>query len=60
MTHKPLFLALGRRVDAVRTMPSSGPQAVTWEWRKIDVHPGMHLARLRSRDSDLTRIFLLH
>lgn len=55
-----VFDITGRRVDVVRTMPSTGPQAITWEWRNIGVHPGMYLARLRSRDGEPTRIVLLH
>jgi hypothetical protein len=55
-----VFDVTGRKVDAVQITAGSGPQIVTWDWRSVGVRPGVYLARLRSRGSELTRFVVLH
>ena len=49
----------GRRVGAMQITASAGAQTVTWDWRGVGVRPGVYLARLRSRGSELTRFVVL-
>jgi hypothetical protein len=50
----------GRRVDTVSIAPGGGTSVTTWDWRSNGIHPGVYLARLRSRPSGMTRFVLLH
>lgn len=55
-----VFDITGRRVDAVEVGPSEGTRAAMWDWRGAGVRPGVYLARLRSRPSEMTRFVVLH
>lgn len=55
-----VFDISGRRVDALQITAGTSIQTVTWDWRSVGVRPGVYLARLRSRGSELTRFVVLH
>jgi len=55
-----VFDISGRRVDAVEVGPSEGTGAAMWNWRDAGIRPGVYLARLRSRPSEMTRFVVLH
>ena len=55
-----VFDITGRRVGAVQIEPSEGTRAATWDWRNAGIRPGVYLARLRSRPSEMTRFVVLH
>jgi hypothetical protein len=55
-----VFDISGRRVDAVQVVGGTGTQTVSWDWHSVGCRPGVYLARLRSRPSEMTRFVILH
>ena len=55
-----VFDISGRRIVALEIPVGTGNQTVMWDWRRAGFRPGMYLARLRSRGSELTRFVILH
>lgn len=49
----------GRHVGVVRIPASAGTLVVPWDWRAAGCHPGVHLARLRSRTNETVRFVVL-
>jgi hypothetical protein len=55
-----VFDITGRRLDVMQVAGDVGTQVIRWDWRSAGIHPGVYLARLRSRGIEMTRFVILH
>lgn len=55
-----VFDISGRKMDVVQISVGTGSRAISWDWRLAGCRPGVYLARLRSRPSEMTRFVVLH
>jgi len=54
-----VFDISGRKVDVVEIAGGTGTRIVTWDWRAVGAHPGVYLARVRSRRNEMARFVVL-